>query len=102
MKTEKEEQDIKLFNNAQATGVIAVVAICLFFLIANSVISYLKYLEIALISFDYISIIFAYLSVVCFYSFAKFKNIYHFIIGLGFTLVFICTVILYFISLANR
>ena len=102
MKIEKDEQELKVFNNAQATGVIAVVAICLFFLITNSIISYLKDSDLAFISFDYISIIFMYLAVVCFYSFAKFKNIYHFIIGLGFTLVFICTLILYFVGLANR
>ena len=102
MKTEKDEREIKIFNNAQATGVIAVVAVCLFFLITNSVISYLKESEIAFISYDYISIIFIYLAVVCFYSFAKFKNIYHFIIGLGFSLVFICTLVLYFIGLTNR
>ena len=91
---DKEEQENREFNSAQTIGVVAVVAFCLFFFLFNA-------MARNVISFDYIAILFAYLAVVCFYSFTKFKNIYHFIIGLGFALVFTCTLILYFINLAD-
>jgi len=92
MKIEKDEQEINILNNAQTAGVIVIVAICIFFLVVNALVK-------GIFGFDYIAIMFVYLSVVCFYSFAKHKNIYHLIIGLGFAFVFICTVILFFIGL---
>jgi hypothetical protein len=87
------EVEFKIFYRAQTAGVIAVVAVCLFFFIATALIN-------STFGFNYISIMFVYLSVVCFSSFAKFKNIYHLIIGSGFALVFICTLIMHFISIA--
>lgn len=99
MKKKNDEHEIKTFNNAQTVGVIVMVAICIFFLIANGVVYYFGGIGKGIVSFDYIAIIFIYLAVVCFYSYAKFKNIYHLIIGLGFSFVFLCTLILYFINL---
>ena len=93
MEEKKNEQEISIFNNVQTAGVIAVVSICLFFIIVSAVVSR------GFVGYDYIAIIFVYLSVVCFYSFSKFKNIYHLIIGFGFLLVFICMVALYFINI---
>jgi len=89
-----DEQENREFYSAQTTGIVAVVAFCLFFFLLNV-------MGRSVISFDYIAILFAYLAVICFYSFVKFKNIYHFIIGLGFALVFTCTLILYLINLAD-
>jgi len=89
-----KEEKIKLFNKVQTAGVIVVVTICFFFIIATALYN-------RTFGFDYVSIMFLYLSVVCFSSFANFKNIYHLIIGLGFTLVFLCTLIMYFISMMN-
>jgi len=99
MKKENNEQEIKILNNAQNVGVIVVVAICVFFLVANAVTSFLGGFETNFVSFDYLAIMFVYLSVVCIYSFAKHKNIYHLIIGLGFAFIFICAIILHFIGL---
>ena len=92
MNKEKDEQEIRILNNAQTAGVIVVVIICLFFLVTTVMVN-------GRIGFDYIAIMFVYLSVVCFYSFAKFKNIYHLVIGFGFLFVFICTLILFFINI---
>ena len=90
----KDEHEIRIFNNAQTAGVIVVVAICIFFFVIN-------FLMKGTFSFDYAAIMFVYLSMVCFYSFAKFKNIYHFIIGLGFVLVFACMLVMYYFTLIN-
>ncbi|MCL2185004.1 MAG: DUF6442 family protein [Treponema sp.] len=99
MKKKNDDHEIKIFNNAQTVGVIVMVSICIFLLIANAVVFYFGGIGKGIVSFDYIAIIFIYLAVVCFYSFAKYKNIYHLIIGLGFSFVFICTLIMYFINL---
>ena len=89
-----ETEEMKVFNNTQTMGIIAVIASCILFLTANVLIR-------RVFSFDYISIMFMYLAIVCFYSYAKFRNIYHFIIGLGFAFVFLCTLIMYLIGLVN-
>ena len=99
MKKKNDELEIRIFNNAQTAGVVVVVAICLFLFAANALVYYFGGPGKIIISFDYIAIIFIYLSVVCFYSYVKFKNIYHFIIGLGFLFVFICTLFLYLIDI---
>jgi len=102
MVKERDEREAGIINKIQTAGVIVVTAACILLFIANIFISALKGMNIALISFDYFAILFIYLSFVCFYSFSKFKNIYHLIIGIGFLLTSICMVVLHFIYLMTR
>jgi len=99
MVKERDEREVSIINKVQTAGVIVVVAACIILFITSIVISVLRGMEIALINFDYFAIMFIYLSFVCFYSFSKFKNIYHLIIGIGFCLTFICMIVLHFIYL---
>lgn len=93
-----DEYENKTLKDAQGVGMILVVAICIFFLFANAVVSDLRGLEKGIVSFDYAAILFAYLSGSNFYSFTKLKNKNNLIAGLGLGFAFACTLILYFIN----
>jgi len=99
MKKEKDEQDFKVINKILTISVIIVVSVCILLLAANIIISALSEHSIVIINFDYFAIIFAYLTFISFYSFIKLKNVYHLIIGIGFSLTFICMLVLHFINL---
>jgi len=99
MKNEKDEHDFKIINKVMTISVIVVVSVCILLLIANIVISALNEFSKIIINFDYFAIIFAFLTFVSFYSFSKSKNIYHLIIGIGFSLTFICMLVLHFVNL---
>ena len=99
MKNERDENEFKIINKILTASVIIIVAVCLFLIIANIVISILMNFEKIIINFDYFAIIFLYLSFVCFFSHSKSKNIYHLIIGVGFCLTFFCMLVLHFVNL---
>jgi hypothetical protein len=94
-----DEYKVKIFNEAQTAGIVIIVVISVFFLIANAAVTSLRGLERDIISFDYAAILFAYLSGVCFFSYTKSKILYHLIIGFGFALTFLCLLFLFFIHL---
>ena len=98
---ERDEHEINIVNKTQTAGVFVIIVVCIFLFIANIAISALKGMDKAIINFDYFAIMFMFLSFVCFYSFSKFKNIYHLIIGIGFCLTFVCMLVLHFIYLMN-
>jgi len=101
MVKERYEHEASIVNKVQTAGVIVVTAACILLFIANIIISALKGMDTAIISFDYFAIMFLYLSFICFYSYSKFRNIYHLIIGIGFCLTFICMLALHFIYLLS-
>jgi len=101
MKKEYNEDESRITIKIQTVGVIVVVTICILLFTANILISSISKMDKAIINFDYFAIMFLYFSFVCFYSFAKFKNIYHLIIGIGFCLTFICMIVLHFFYLVT-
>lgn len=98
-KDKNDEYEIQTFKDGQTIGIISIIVTCFFFMLANAIISDLRGLETGIISFDYPAILFAYISGSNFYGFAKLKNKNHLIAGIAFTLVFVCMLILYFISI---
>lgn len=98
-KEQIDEYEVKTFKDAQTTGIIVVVGICIFFFLANAIISDIKHLESGIASFDYVAILFAYLSGINFYSYVKLKNKQNLVYGIGFSFAFICMLILYFITI---
>jgi len=101
MRKEKEDHDLKIINKIMTMSVIVVVSVCILLLIANILVSALSEFHNVIINFDYFAIVFAFLTFVSFYSFSKSRNIYHLIIGIGFSLTFVCMLVLHFINLAE-
>ena len=95
----KNEKDFELTNKILTVGIIVIVAVCILFFIANIVFSALIGMDKAILNYDYLAIMFIYFSLICFYSFSKFKIIYHLVIGIGFCMTFICLLALHFINL---
>jgi hypothetical protein len=93
------EYESKILKDSQIVGIFVIVAICIFFLITNAIISDMRGLENGIISFDYAAIIFAYLTGIYIYGFVKTKLKYNIIAGITFALGFICMLILYFINI---
>ena len=100
MKFGKDDQEFNEINKILTIGIIIVVAICLVLFFLNIVISILNGMDKIVINYDYLAFMFLYLSFTCFYSFSKFKNFYHLIIGIGFSLTFLCMLALHFVYLA--
>jgi hypothetical protein len=94
-----DEYEAKIFKDAQTFGIIVIASICVFFFIVNAVISDIRELETGIVSFDYAAILFAYLSGVSFFSFAKTKSKYSIVAGFAFCFAFIGMLILYFTNL---
>jgi len=99
METERDEQEFEITNKIMTIGIIVVVAVCIILLITNIVISFLNGTDRVIFNYDYLAIMFLYLSIMCFYSFNRFKNVYHLITGIGFCLTFICMLAMHFINL---
>ena len=98
-KERNNEFETKIFKDSQMLGIFSVGTICILFLIVNAVISDIRGLEKGIVSFDYAAIMFAYLSCVFFFNYAKLKRKYDIIAGITFCLIFICMVFLYFMYL---
>jgi len=99
MKFENDEQNFYEINKILTIGIIIVVAVCIVLFILNIIISVLNGMDKIIINYDYLAFMFLYLSFTCFYSFSMFKNFYHLIIGIGFSLTFVCMLALHFIYL---
>jgi hypothetical protein len=94
-----DEYEAKILKDAQIFGVIVIAAICIFFFIVNVILSDINGLKEGIARFDYAAILFAYLTGINFWGFAKSKSRNSLIAGFGFGFAFICVLVLYFISL---
>jgi hypothetical protein len=94
-----DEYEVKTLKDSQTFGIFIITAVCVFFMIANAVISDIKGLEKGIVSFDYAAILFACVSGIWFYNFKKTQKATMLAAGIVSALAFTCMAILYFINI---